>query len=157
MKTPIVQLFEILQARTAGIAFPYATKAAPLAELILAGLCLRHHIPLSAITGAIPGINETWILSQISQIMLDASASQWYFAKLDRFDGFFALSLGEAMPFPHEATAADRAASHGKKVNSGRAKIPSMPVSPHLPTRELNLQYGRKQQSRLKPLPALAI
>lgn len=128
MFSSTVKVFGKFRASTEGRGEALSFMASQLPGLVLAGLCLRHKVPLSELSAIFPDFNLSWIESQLSQVMEDPTISRWYFGSIDRFDEYFVATLGEEannMVSP----AALRPIPFRDQSGDCKLELPNMPVA----------------------------
>lgn len=99
-----------------------------LPELVLAGLCMRYHMPTRKIVALFPGYDLAWIQGRLIETMENPALSQWYFTNMERFDSRFRRvmghTLGQYQRFMSSESTPRPAIAAGSPLG-----IPAMPVS----------------------------
>ena len=99
-----------------------------LPRLVLAGLCMRYHMPTQRIVALFPGFDLTWIHGRLIETMENPTLSQWYFTNLERFDSRFRRVMNYT-PGRYCRFLSIESAARPTVAADAPLSIPTMPVS----------------------------
>lgn len=128
MYYPSTDSFEVILAQIASGLPRESVACLDLPELVLAGLCMRYHMPTQRIVALFPGCDLTWIHGRLIETMDNPTLSQWYFANLERFDSRF-RRMTNYTPGRYARSMSIESAARPTVAAGAPLSIPAMPVS----------------------------
>jgi len=128
MYYPSIESVEVILAQIASGVPRDSIADQDLPKLVLAGLCMRYHMPTQRIVALFPGSDLSWIQGRLIETMDNPTLSQWYFSNLERFDSRFRRMMNHN-PVRYGRSMSIESAARPTVAAGVPLWIPAMPVS----------------------------